>query len=110
MASKQSARRSSGKSAKADIQASAQELKEPVASLPGMFIDSPTSMGRSRAATRSSTTTDTVQPTNSGTSSSGGEVIDLAVSAEESEPDRAEAENSAFLLTETGEVTATSST
>ena len=95
---------------KADIQASAQELKEPVASLPGMFIDSPAPIGRSGAANRSSTTADTVQPTNSETSSSGGEVIDLAVSAEESEADRSKAENSAFLQTETREVIATSST
>ena len=83
-------------STKNNSQASAPDA-DPVAQLPGMFISSPAPKGSSRAATRSSTTAVTVQPTNAGTSSSASEVIDLAGSPEASNADHSKAENSAFL-------------
>ncbi len=87
------AKRTKGMSAKNDSQASAQDT-DPVAQLPGMFISSPAPKGSSRAATRSSTTADTVQLTNPGTSSTASEVVDLAGIPEASNADRSKAENS----------------
>ncbi len=94
MTSKAPAKRTNRMSTKDNSQASAPDA-DPVAQLPGMFISSPAPKGSSRAATRSSTTADTVQPTNPGTSSTASsEVVDLAGSPDASNADRSKAENS----------------